>query len=88
MRATVAASTTPVAELTGTFDVIVANIGAATLVELAAALQPRLAPHGWLGLSGLSPAQVSVVAAAYRSTRVVATPTRDDWAAVVVTPGG
>ncbi|TML92353.1 MAG: methyltransferase [Actinobacteria bacterium] len=86
--ATVVASTTPAAELTGTFDVIVANIGAATLIELAPALQPRLAPRGWLGLSGLSPAQVSVVAAAYRPTRVIATPTRDDWAAVVVTPDG
>ena len=50
--------------------------------------RPWAALRGWLGLSGLSPAQVSVVAAAYRSTRVVATPTRDDWAAVVVTPGG
>jgi len=86
--ATVAASTTPAAELTGTFDVIVANIGATTLVELAPALQPRLAARGWLGLSGLSPAQVSVVAAAYCPTRVIAAPTRDDWAAVVLTPGG
>jgi ribosomal protein L11 methyltransferase len=86
--ATVAASATPVAALTGAFDVIVANIGAATLVELAPALQQRLAPGGWLGLSGLSPAQVSVVAAAYHSMQVVATPTSDDWAAVVVTPGG
>jgi ribosomal protein L11 methyltransferase len=83
--ATVAASTTPVAEVTGTFDVIVANIGAATLVELAPALEPRLAAGGWLGLSGLSPAQVSVVSAAYPSTRVVATPIDGDWAAVVVT---
>lgn len=83
--ARVARSTTPVAELTGTFDVIVANIGAATLVELAPALQSRLAPDAWLGLSGLSPAQVSVVAAAYRSTDVVATPAEGDWAAVVVT---
>ena len=84
--ATVAASTTPVAELTGSFDVIVANIGAPTLIELAPALQPRLASGGWLGLSGLSPAQVSVVTAAYRSTDVVATPTEGDWAALVVTP--
>jgi len=84
--ATVAASTTPVAELTGSFDVMVANIGAPTLIELAPALQPGLASGGWLGLSGLSPAQVSVVGAAYRSTDVVATPTEGDWAALVVTP--
>ncbi len=86
--ATVAASTTPVAALTGSFDVIVANIGAATLVELGPALRTRLAAGGWLGLRGLSPAQVPRVAAAYPSTRVVAMPTHDDWAAVVVTAGG
>lgn len=86
--AAVVTSTTPVTELTGAFDVIVANIGAATLIELGPALRPRLATGGWLGLSGLSPAQVPVVAAAYPSTRVVATPTHDDWAAVVVTACG
>jgi ribosomal protein L11 methyltransferase len=86
--ATVTASETPVAALTGVFDVIVANVGAATLIELAPALQSRLASGGWLGLSGISPAQVSVVAAAYRSTDVVATPTEGDWAAVVVTARG
>lgn len=85
VAATVVAAATPVAELAGRFDVIVANIAAATLVELAAPLQSLLAPNGWMGLSGLSPAQVSVVAAAYPRTRVVTTPTDDDWAAVVVT---
>jgi ribosomal protein L11 methyltransferase len=86
--ATVTASVTPVAALTGAFDVIVANIAAATLIELAPALQSRLASGGWLGLSGISPAQVSVVGAAYRSTDVVATPTEGDWAALVVTARG
>jgi ribosomal protein L11 methylase PrmA len=66
--------------------VIVANIGAATLIELAPALQPRLTPEGWLALSGLSPAQVSKVAAAYGQMRVLATPVDDDWAAVVAAP--
>jgi ribosomal protein L11 methyltransferase len=86
LGATVAASRTPVNELPGTFDVIVANIAATTLIELAPALQSRVAPGGWLGLSGLSPAQVSVVTAAYRATDVVGTASDGDWAAVVVTP--
>jgi SAM-dependent methyltransferase len=79
------ASVIPVAELTGTFDVIVANIGAPVLVDLAPVLRPRLAPLGWLGLSGLSPAQASTVAAAYPTTRVIDTPVDGDWAAVIVT---
>jgi ribosomal protein L11 methyltransferase len=77
------ATAMPVTDVRGTYDVIVANIGASTLVELAPALQARLAPEAWLGLSGLSPAQVSRVAAAYPSTRVIATPTEGDWAAVI-----
>jgi SAM-dependent methyltransferase len=70
-------------ELDSVFDVIVANIGAATLTELASSVQSRLGPRGWLGLSGLSPAQVSRVAAAYSDLVVVSVPTDDDWAAVV-----
>jgi ribosomal protein L11 methyltransferase len=78
--------TTPIDELDAVFDAIVANIGAATLIGLAPALQARLAPGGWLGLSGLSPAQVSEVAAAYDRVQVVSLPTDDDWAAIVLAP--
>jgi ribosomal protein L11 methyltransferase len=76
-------SVAPLGQLQGTFDVVVANIGAATLTELAPSVRSRLAPLGWIGLSGLSPAQVSVVAAAYSDLDVVSVPTDDDWAAVV-----
>ncbi|MDQ6616229.1 MAG: 50S ribosomal protein L11 methyltransferase [Actinomycetota bacterium] len=81
----VAVSATPVAQLIARFDVIVANVDAATLVQLAPAIQSCLAPNGWLGLSGLSPAQLSVVAAAYSDVSVVARPCDDDWAALVAT---
>jgi ribosomal protein L11 methyltransferase len=70
-------------DLEAVFEVIVANIGAPTLIQMASALQARLARGGWIGLSGLSPAQVSKVAAAYRGVEVVSIPTDDDWAAVV-----
>jgi ribosomal protein L11 methyltransferase len=70
-------------EVAGVFDVIVANIGAATLIELASSVQSRLGTCGWLGLSGLSPAQVSRMAAAYSDLAVVSVRTDDDWAAVV-----
>jgi len=76
-------SAASIEDLDSSFDVIVANIGAATLIQLAPAIQSRLAPGGWLGLSGLSPAQVSKVAAAYREVRIVSVPTDEDWAAMV-----
>jgi ribosomal protein L11 methyltransferase len=79
-------SASSVEDLEAVFDVIVANIGAATLIELAPSIQPRLAAGGWLGLSGLSPAQVSKVAAAYDRVQVASLPTEEDWAAVVATP--
>ena len=74
-------------DLQGDFDVIVANIGAAPLVELAADLRARLRPGGWIGLSGLSPAQLSRVAAAYRPLREVARPTDGEWAALLLAAG-
>jgi ribosomal protein L11 methyltransferase len=76
---------TPVEHLTTRFDAIVANLHAPTLVNLAPAIESLLNPGGWLGLSGLSPAQVSKVAAAYKEVQVVATPTEDDWTAVIAT---
>jgi ribosomal protein L11 methyltransferase len=72
-----------VSDVAGRFDVILANIGAATLIELAPVLQARLQPDGWIGLSGLSPAQLSIVGAAYGELRVVATPKDDDWSAII-----
>jgi len=79
----VEASATPVEHLPGGFDVIVANIGAAVLIELARPLQRRLDPAGWLALSGLSPGQVSKVAAAYDDIDVTSAPADDDWVALV-----
>jgi ribosomal protein L11 methyltransferase len=76
----------PVEALTGTFDAVVANIAAAALVSLAPAVAARLAPGGWLGLSGISPAQVSVVGAAYTGGGLAVDAVRrdEDWAAVML----
>ena len=79
----VTASSAPLKTLSGTFDVIVANIGRDVLIELAPEIERRLAPGGWLGLSGISPAQVSLVAAAFSALRVIATPRLDDWSAIL-----
>lgn len=79
----VMASSVPLQAIGGTFDVIVANIGRDVLIELAPDIERLLAPGGWLGLSGISAAQVSLVAAAFSTLRVVETPRLDDWTAIL-----
>jgi ribosomal protein L11 methylase PrmA len=81
---TIDASLTAVAAIDEVFDVVVANMSATTLVELAPAIGKRVAPGGWLAVSGISSAQTSVVAAAYVGMRVIETFTRDEWSAVVL----
>ncbi len=65
----------------GTFDVVVANITADVLVPLAGDLAERVAQGGRLAISGVSAAQTSSVAAAYRRFGIeLADPVRlDDW---------
>ena len=65
----------------GTFDVVVANITADVLVPLAGDIAERVAQGGRLAISGVSAAQTSSVAAAYRRFGIeLADPVRlDDW---------
>lgn len=66
-------SATPLAEVVrlgeprDRFDVVVANIDAATLGSLAANLVAALATGGVFAVSGISPGQLSVTAAAFRA---------------------
>jgi ribosomal protein L11 methyltransferase len=79
---TVDASTAPVADVPGTFDIVLANIGAAVLRELAAELQARVAPGGVLALSGLLSDRWEDVAARYAGTATSAE--LDGWISLVV----
>jgi ribosomal protein L11 methyltransferase len=72
-------STTPLAEVTGTYDLVLANIGADVLVELAPLLQAR---GRVLLLSGLLEDRIDDVAAAYAGTATAST--LDGWAALTV----
>ncbi|MBI2895458.1 MAG: 50S ribosomal protein L11 methyltransferase [Deltaproteobacteria bacterium] len=58
---------TPVDRIAGAFDVIVANILAPTLVELAPPIGRRLGPAGELLLSGILDSQAAEVRAAYET---------------------
>jgi ribosomal protein L11 methyltransferase len=77
------ASTAPLGEIEGTFDVVVANIGWAALVDLAAELTSHLSPSGWLAVSGIAPAHCSRVIASLGPLRVVERRDCDDWSALV-----
>jgi ribosomal protein L11 methyltransferase len=71
-------------EIAGTFDVIVANIGWAALVELAPELKCHLSPTGWLAVSGIASAHSSIVAASLRPLRILEVRGCDEWSALVL----
>jgi ribosomal protein L11 methyltransferase len=71
-------------EIEGAFDVVVANIGRAALVELATDLIARVSPGGWLAVSGISPAQCAHVAALLRPLQALECGTRDEWSSLVL----
>lgn len=82
----VSASTAPLAEVGGEFDVVLANIGAGVLTARAPQLVHRTRRTGWLALAGLLEAQVDAVVASFGAAGAVAVERRheDGWAAVVL----
>jgi ribosomal protein L11 methyltransferase len=88
MSAQVTASTTPVDAVEPTFPLVLANIEARTLVDLASAVMARVRPGGLLVLSGIlaahvAPSQKDDVARAYGSLRLVEVKTKGEWIAMV-----
>lgn len=75
----VAASTTDLAELPEGFAVVVANILAEELVRLADQLTSRIAPGGWLILSGILSEKEGFVTAAFPSLTLVENPKEAEW---------
>ena len=69
------------------FDVVVANMLAPTLIELAPAVEPLAVPGGRLVLSGLLTTQCDAVLAAHPGRTVAATYAEDDWLALVLAAG-
>ena len=77
-------STMPLAEVEGTYELVVANILAPTLVELADDLLRVLAADGTLVISGVLDGRFDHVVAALAPARVVAVDVLDGWAAVTL----
>ncbi|MEZ5143254.1 MAG: 50S ribosomal protein L11 methyltransferase [Acidimicrobiales bacterium] len=84
----VQASVTPVQELGDTFDVVVANIGVRTLVDLAPELVARVRPAGSLVLSGVLAERRGEIEAAFRAHGCVTVDQRasDGWVALTLVP--
>lgn len=78
----------PLSEIEGTFDVVVANIARAGIVELAPELVARLSPDGWLAVGGISPSQCSQVAGFLRPLAEVERRASGEWATLVLAGGG
>lgn len=71
-----------VAAVAGTFDVVVANLGAPLTFDLAGVLAGRTAASGALILSGLLDDRAAGVAGAYPGWTIAARASRDGWTAV------
>ncbi len=76
-------SASPLGEVPGRFDIVVANMLAPTLIELAAPLGERVGEHGSLVVSGLLPQQAERVFAALAPLAVVGETELDGWVAAI-----
>lgn len=72
------------ADVSGTYDLVVANIGAGVLIEHADAIAARVAPGGHLVLAGLLDDRTDEVAAAYAGVAEVERAVEEGWAALVL----
>jgi ribosomal protein L11 methyltransferase len=80
------ATVAPLSEIDEPFDVVVANVGRAAIVELAPQLVRLVSPGGWLGVSGISASQGSLVAAFLRPLVEVERRTSGEWSTLVLAP--
>jgi ribosomal protein L11 methyltransferase len=79
---TVLATTDPLEQVGGVFDLVLANILAPTLIALAPELRRVVAPQGVLVVSGVLDGGYDHVVAALAPLRVVRTDVLDGWAAL------
>jgi ribosomal protein L11 methyltransferase len=88
-RADVEVGGAPLSEVRGPFDLVVANILASTLVDLAPALSRQVAPGGQLLLAGLLEGQAEEVRRAFIATGLAAMEERRDgeWVLLVMGRG-
>jgi ribosomal protein L11 methyltransferase len=82
VAARIDARTTPVTQLRGRYDVVLANIESRVLLPLAKSLSARVAPDGILVLSGLLVSEKDEIVRAYRPLTVIGERVERDWIAL------
>lgn len=80
------ASTMPLGQVDGQFDMVLANIEARVLLDLRNELSSRVAPEGLLVMSGILSEEHGVVVEAYASMRLVESLHEGPWCACVMEP--
>ncbi|MGB3052782.1 MAG: 50S ribosomal protein L11 methyltransferase [Polyangiales bacterium] len=84
----VRASTQPLAEVDGVFDIVLANIETRVLMHMPKDLQARLAPDGLLVLSGILRPERDELLAAYAPMKLEACLEEGEWCACVLRHAG
>ena len=84
VAALVAVSTTDLADLEAGYGVVVANILAEELVRLAEQLIARVAPGGWLILSGILAEKAALVRAAFPDLQLLESPQEAEWSCLTL----
>jgi len=84
MERQVEATSAPLEEIDGTFDVVLANIGRAAIVQLAPELVGRLSPDGWLAVSGISSSQCALVAGFLCPLVALECGTSGEWSTLIL----
>ncbi len=80
----VRSSTTPLLDVGGRFDLVLANIGAGVLIDLATAVLRRVTPSGRVVLSGILDEQVDDVLGAYGGWTEARRVSADGWTALLL----
>jgi ribosomal protein L11 methyltransferase len=81
-------STEPLSDISGLYDIVLANIETRVLVHMPSDLQARLAPGGVLILSGILRTEREELLAAYASMKLHACLEEGEWCACLLTPDG
>jgi ribosomal protein L11 methyltransferase len=79
-------STTPLAEVDGLYDAVLANIETRVLVHISDELSARVAPGGFLVLGGILLEEREPILAAYASMRLVDWLEENAWCACMMEP--
>lgn len=84
VRERLAASTTPIQSVEGTFPLVLANIEARVLIPLADEIAKRVEASGLLFLSGILVGQERDVLAAYPAFECLAQPVEGEWVSLTL----